>query len=50
MNKNKKNKPIYSAADKRAYYLGVGVGAGFRRYNGYKAVLAGLPKELRESF
>ena len=49
MNK-KTNKPRYTAADVKAYYLGVGVGVGFRRFNGYKAVLAGLPKELHESF
>ena len=50
MNKTKRHKPRYTEADKKAYYLGVGCAAGFRRISGYKAILFGLPKDLRDSF
>lgn len=50
MSKSNQNKPRYSTAEIKAYYLGVGCAQGFRRISGYKAILFGLPKELRESF
>lgn len=50
MNKAKQNKPQYSAAEKRAYYIGVGAAVGMGNVKSVKRYMGKLSPLEKESF
>lgn len=50
MNKNKQNKAQYSSAEKRAYYIGVGVAMGLGKFAYVKRQMERMSPLEKESF